>query len=437
MTATPPSPSLALRAAHDIVTARQALHLDARDVALLLLLKDDLQRRTSSSFVVNVDDIRALSSKIDAFEGSPSSHAERRVTESIERLLQAECLVRADMRRLRDADHAEYQLTEIGEAIAQWKLAQTRLDAEPLTAILSAFNVQLASIHEAAQAAGSDGPLWKKDVDRPLRFVVRELLTSVQRHQRALDRAHNEVRHQIPLLLKQSSEQAIDGCRTLVDHVMKTIQDLFAVTFDISHAAFGVLDRVEELAGERGQDEIARACEDARLRLESVMDWTTSRQGDWGRHFDSVHRHLRFVAMVDRSRRVTEALKNAVSAPPTWSLEVADAPRMLALRSAAVAAQPRPAVRRPRSDFVQTLEEVAPDELPALLERLANEQLAAGSCRWTDVVAQALEFAPSGPVLARLPDVMKHLVSNGKVGEDRSLVELTASCVVEQLEVTR
>lgn len=435
MTAT--TPSLALRAAHDIVTARQALHLDARDVALLLLLKDDLQRRTSSNFVVNVDDIRALSSKIDAFEGSPSSHAERRVTESIERLLQAECLVRADMRRLRDADHAEYQLTEIGEAIAQWKLAQTRLDAEPLTAILSAFNVQLATIHDAALAAGSDAPLWKKDVELPLRFVVRELLTSVQRHQRALDRAHHEVRHQIPLLLKQSSEQAIDGCRALVDHVMKTIQDLFAVTFDISHAAFGVLDRVDQLAGERGQDEIVRACEDARLRLESVMDWTTSRQGDWGRHFDSVHRHLRFVAMVDRSRRVTEALKNAVSAAPTWSLEVANAPRMLALRAASVATQPRPAVRRPRSDFVQTLEEVAPDELPALLERLANEQLASGSCRWTDVVMQALEVAPSGHVLARLPDVMKHLVSNGKVGEDRSLVELTASCVVEQLEVTR
>lgn len=435
MTAT--TPSLALRAAHDTVTARQALHLDARDVALLLLLKDDLQRRTSSSFVVNLDDIRALSAKIDAFEGSPASHAERRVTESIERLLQAECLVRADMRRLRDADHAEYQLTEIGEAIAQWKLAQTRLDGEPLTAILSAFNVQLASIHEAAQAAGADEQLWKKDVELPLRFVVRELLTSVQRHQRALDRAHQEVRQDIPLLLKQSSEEAIDGCRALVDHVMRTIQDLFAVTFDISHAAFAILDRVEALAAERGQADIARACEDARLRLESVMDWTTSRQGDWGRHFDSVHRHLRFVAMVDRSRRVTEALKNAVAAPPTWSLEVASAQRMFVLRSVPVTTHPRPAVRRPRSDFVQSLEEVAPDELPALLERLANEHLASGSCRWTDVLTQALDLAPSGAVLARLPEVMKHLVSNGKVSDDRSLVDLTASCVVEQLEVTR
>lgn len=96
MTAT--TPSVALRAAHDTVTSRQALHLEARDVALLLLLKDDLQRRTSSSFVVTVDDVRALCTKIDAFEGAPSSHAERRVTESIERLLQAECLVRADMR---------------------------------------------------------------------------------------------------------------------------------------------------------------------------------------------------------------------------------------------------------------------------------------------------------------------------------------------------
>lgn len=434
MTTTTPSP--ALRAAHDLVTSRQALHLEGRDVALLLLLKDDLQRRTSSSFVVNVDDLRALCAKIDAFEGAPASHAERRVTESIERLLQAECLVRADMRRLRDADHAEYQLTEIGEAIAQWKLAQTRLDGEPLTAILSAFNVQLASIHEAAQAAGAEQQLWKKDVELPLRFVVRELLTSVQRHQRALDRAHQEVRHEIPLLLKQSSEQAIEGCRALVDHVMKTIQDLFTVTFDISHAAFGILDRVEELAADMGQSEIARACEDARLRLESVMDWTTSRQGDWGRHFDSVHRHLRFVAMVDRSRRVTEALKNAVAAAPTWSLEVADAPRMLALRSAPVTTQPRPAVRRPRTDFVQSVEEITPDELPALLERLANEQLASGCCKWTDVVSEALTVAPEGRVLARLPEVMKHLVASGKVTEDRSLVGLTASCVVEQLEVT-
>lgn len=430
------STSLALRAAHDIVTGREALHLDPRDVALLLLLKDDLQRRATSSFVAGVDDIRALSAKIDGFEGAPVSAAERRVTESIERLLQAECLVRADMRRLRDADHAEYQLTEIGEAVANWKLAQTRLDGEPLTAILTAFNVQLASIHDAARAA-ADAQVWKRDVELPLRFVVRELLTSVQRHQRALDRAHQEIRKEIPALLKQSSEEAIEGCRALVDNVMKTIGDLFSVTFNISHAAFGMLDLVEEHGTAAGQAEVVRACEDARLRLESVMDWTTSRQGDWGRHFDSVHRHLRFVAMVDRSRRVTEALKNSVADAPTWTLEVADAPRLLALRQSVGRTQPRPAVRRRRSDFVQTLDEVAPDELPDLLVRLADERLDLGHCRWTDVLRDAMKEAPALEVLMRLPEVMKHLVASGTVGSDQALVEITQSCVLEQLEVRR
>lgn len=426
--------SLALRAAHDIVVGRTELHLEPRDVALLVLINDDIRHRSSGGFIVEVEDIRAHSAKLDAFEASHSLAAERRLTESIERLLKAECLVRADMTRLRDAEFAEYQLTAIGETIAEWKLSQVKLDGEPLAAILSAFNVQLTSICDSAIAA-TNGEDWKRSVAIPVQVVVRELLTAMQRHQRQLDRAHNEVRLFVPTLLRESSEDAIEKCKVVVDNVMRTIRDLVNVTFNVSNAAFSLLDRIEDLSGDAQAGEVLLACEDARKRLESIMEWTTLRQRDWGTHFDAVHSHLRFVAMVDRSRRVTDALKKAVSDPPSWTLQVSAMPRLLAMRDREVNPIPKPAVRRRRHDYAQVVETVEPSEVPALLARLVHQGLESGICRWSDVIGDALDLANADEVMLRLPEVMSLLAAGGVVTSSREYVQISESCKIEQLEV--
>lgn len=424
-------------AAHDVVAQHRDVHLEARDLATLILFIDDLRRKATQSFTIDLEGLRALCSKIDVFEGLSTVGSERRLTESINRLLKADCIARADMSHIKNAEQAEYQLTVLGEAMGSWHIQQMRFDGEPLGAILAAFNVQLNGIYEATRSITTDQE-WRASVAAPMQYVVRELLSAVQRHQGALDAAHKDIRAFIPSLLKESSEASIERCKDVLDSVMQTIRDLVHVTMDISNTAFGLLDRIEVAGEAQGRPDAVALCEDIRRRLESVTDWTNQRHLDWGKHFDTVHSYLRFVVMVDRSRKVTDALKSAVSEVPTWSMYVANAPRLMTLRDRPPLSTDRPTVRRPRQDFQARKEDIAPDRLPEHLQELAIEHLKHGCARWTDIVAIARQEATGEQLIAKLPEIMQFLLRNGQVNDgNRKFVHLSGGWTLEELEVTK
>lgn len=271
-----------IKAAYDVVAQRRDFHLEPRDVAILVLMLHELSRHSSQTFSISAEALRALSIKSDTFEGLPPIGSERRFTESVSRLLKAEALARADMTRIRNADDAQYQLTSMGESLAKWQVQQIKFDGEPLGAILAAFNVQLSGIYEAAKLATED-KAWHERVSLPMQYVIRELLSAVQRHQRELDREHEEIRAFVPTLLRASSETSIDRCKEVLNKVMKTIQDLVHVTVDVSNAAFGLLAHIEDVGEHQGRDDTPALCEDVRHRLESITEWTNYRHQAWVR----------------------------------------------------------------------------------------------------------------------------------------------------------
>lgn len=424
-----------LKAAHDVIASRRDFQLDARDVALLILLHADMEQGVAQGFVCDVEQLRALSSKVDVFLGLSIPAAEKRLTESINRLLRADCLARADMTRLKRSELAQYRLTSLGLALAEWQIHQVRFDGEPLGAILAAFNVQLTAIYDQTRHCTNDDQ-WRLAVSHPMRYVARELLDSVTRHQRLLDRSHEDLRGFVPSLLKESSEEAIERCRSVLDAVMTTIRDLLRATIDISNAGFALLDRIQDAADAQGRPDVATACEDVRRRLDTIVDWTTQRHLDWGGHYDTVHSYLRFVAMVDRSRKVTDALKRSIAEVPDWTLEVADAPPLLWLGERP-AQQAKGVVRRLRQDQPQGAEEVGIDELPQRLQAISDELLSQGCARWSDVTAQALLQAPAVRVIARLPDIMQYLVHRGTVNDSNRISQSLdeGGLILEELEV--
>ncbi len=425
-----------LRAAHDVIAARRDFHLEARDIALIVLLYADIESGTAQGFVTSAEDLRALWAKVDLLEGLGTTNAERRLTESINRLLRADCLVRADMVRVKQAEHSQYQLTSLGEALAAWHVQQVRIDGEPLGAILAAFNVQMTAIHDKAQTCTTE-PVWTTEVSAPMRYAARELLAAVTRHQRLLDRAHEEIRGFVPSLLKESSEDAIDRCKDVLDTVMRTIRDLLGVTIDVSNVAFGVIDRIQDIAEDRGYAEATPLCEDMRRRLESIVEWTTQRNSDWGSHYDTVHSYLRFVAMVDRSRKVTDALKRSIADVPDWSLRVVDAPRHMYLAERPTP-PPKTVIRRARQDFSKEVAVIAPDQLPQRLREISDELLLQGSARWSEVVLQASEVAGLDRVIPRLPEVMHYLLSHGSAdNSNRVDVSILGGLTMEELEVRK
>jgi chromosome condensin MukBEF complex kleisin-like MukF subunit len=430
-------PDQHIRAAYDVVAQRRDIHLEPRDVAILVLMLHELSRRTSQTFSISADGLRALSTKADTFEGLPLTGSERRFTESVSRLLKAEALARADMTRIRNADDALYQLTSMGESLANWQVQQIKFDGEPLGAILAAFNVQLSGIYEAAKLATED-KVWRETVSLPMQYVIRELLTAVQRHQRELDREHENIRAFVPTLLRESSETSIDRCKDVLNLVMKTIQDLVHVTVDVSNAAFGLLAHIEEVGVQQCRTDTPALCEDVRHRLESITEWTNYRHQAWGTHFDTVHSYLRFVTSVDRTRRVTNSLKEAISVPPEWTLQMVDCPRLPILRERPVNASERPVFKRARQDYQVVSERVQPDQFPQRLQDIVDEQLLSGAACWSDVIGIALQEQPQVKVISKLPDLMQYMISAGSLNKgSRKYREVKPGFIVEELEIIK
>lgn len=425
-----------IKAAYDVVAQRRDFHLEPRDVAILVLMLHELSRNSSQTFSISAEGLRALSIKTDTFEGLPSAGSERRFTESVSRLLKAEALARADMTRIRNADDAQYQLTSMGESLANWQVQQIKFDGEPLGAILAAFNVQLSGIYEAAKLATED-KAWHERVSLPMQYVIRELLSAVQRHQRELDREHEEIRAFVPTLLRESSETSIDRCKDVLNKVMKTIQDLVHVTVDVSNAAFGLLAHIEEVGERQCRADTPALCEDVRHRLESITEWTNYRHQAWGTHFETVHSYLRFVASVDRTRRISNSLKEAISVPPEWALQIVDFPRLPILRERPASANERPVIKRLRRDYEVETESIQPDQFPQRLQDIVNEQLLSGAACWSDVIGIALQEQPQLKVVSKLPELMQYMISTGNLNrESRQYREVAPGFIVEELEVT-
>jgi chromosome condensin MukBEF complex kleisin-like MukF subunit len=426
-----------LRAAYEVATQRRDLHLEPRDVAIVILLQHELNAGSTQTFSVSTESLRALSIKIDTIDGSPSVGSELRCTGSLSRLLKAEVLARADMARIRNAEDTQYQLTSVGEALATWHVQLGKFDGEPLGAILGAFNVQLSGIHAHAESA-KDEKAWQEGVSLPIQYVIRELLSAVQRHQRELDRQHEEFRNFVPTLLKESSETSIDRCKDVLDAVMKTIQDLVHVTVNVSNAAFGLLAHIEQAGEDQGRPNMAELCEDVRRRLESITEWTNDRHKAWGTHFDTVHSYLRFMAHVDHNRKVTNSLKQAIAVVPDWTLEVVDCPRLPVLRERAASLSERPVLKRKRRDHEIDSETIAPDLFPQRLAEIVNGQLLSGSASWAKAIEMSLKEQPTLKVIAKLPELMNYMITAGDLNrENRTVIEVMPGFVIEELEVSK
>lgn len=100
--------------------------LRPRDVALLVLIRHQTDSRMDLSFAIEQGELRALAARVDSLDVKDPAGSEKRLTESLNRLIRANCLARADLTRLRSTEDTEYQLTSLGENIASWHIEHTR-----------------------------------------------------------------------------------------------------------------------------------------------------------------------------------------------------------------------------------------------------------------------------------------------------------------------
>lgn len=415
-----------------------SLDLWPRDVALLVLIQQKMNSGAGLSFAMEGGELRSLAAKVDGLEVKDSSGTEKRLTESINRLIRADCLARADLSRLRNVEDTEYQLTSLGESIASWHIEHTRFSGEPLAAILQVFNGQIVDLH--AKAPNLDGDEdWRREILMPMQVVLKDMLVNVQRHQRELDRQHETLRAFIPTLLTENSEASIDQCEQQLAQVIRTIDDLQEVTLSSSSKAFELLYQIE-IAGENKKIEgISIVCQDISRRMNSIVQWTAQRATDWVEHHGVVHDFLRSVIRIDRQRRLTEALKHAIAIPPDWSLMISREPRLIRMRDdVRQQNRTRSAPRLPRRDYAQEKVPHVEDELPGRLRALLDQKLAEGEARWSEIVTAVIaEGADPDNVFAHMSWLMGEMVRSGKIDAgERGWVPVASGMRMEELRIT-
>ena len=420
-----------------VLDEQVSIDLRPRDIALLVLIKNQIESRPDLSFSVEESELRSLGTRVDNLDIKDSSGAEKRLTESLNRLMKANCLARADLNRLVNTEDTEYQLTALGESIVVWHVEHTKFSGEPLVAILRAFNNQLTEIHLQAVET-EDQEIWRNNFLPQMNFVIKDMLVNIQRHQRELDRQHESLRAFIPSLLNENSESSIELCEERLSHVIKTIDDLQEVTLASSSIAFGLLDQIQDEGERKIIHGVDRVCQDIARRLQSIVQWTSQRAEDWVEHYGVVHSFLRGVIRVDRYRRLTDSLKKAIASPPDWTFVVPNEPKFMRMREDVLQqSRTRIAPRRPRSGYKQTSVEVAEDQLPERLLFILNQSIAMGEARWSAIAKLALaEGATEEEVMSHLPWLMGKMIEAGQLDDScRDWTSVSSVLTIQELKV--
>lgn len=425
-----------------ILQEDRKLELASRDVALLVMIQYEIQSNADGLLTLPYSTIQSLSSRLDVLDVRDEQKAERRLSESMTRLIKSGCISKADMNRLRLSMDAEYQLTSLGESIADWHSEQSSFSGEPLTAIFRGFISQLSRISEEAETASTSDD-WYSEVTLQTQHVLRDMLVSIQRHQKELDRQHANMREFIPTLLTSSSEISIDQCENQLDQVIKTIEDLQEAVLSSSSTAFSLIDRIEALAKPFAPRGLTLVYDDLQRRLQSINQWTTQRAIDWFEHHNVVHNFLRTVIRVDRQRRVTDALKRAIAEEPGWSLEVADEPSFVRMREDILRVSNSrriPRVAQQSQKREREFAEVEPDELPnLLLDYFLTDLEQNGEAKASAVLSAGRENkSVSTKLVPHFPWLIGVMVGAGRLDTNtRDWVAIAEDIEIEELRVTK
>ncbi|NOT20417.1 MAG: hypothetical protein HOP24_09135 [Sideroxydans sp.] len=439
-------PSSILSVVQTILEEERSLDLTSRDIALLVLIRHELNSGDDSELSIPYSTIQALHSRLDSIEAGGSQNPERRLTESLARLIKTECVTKADMTRIRLTVDTEYQLTTIGESVAEWHLMQSEFSGEPLTAIFRSFISQLMLIAGDAEKAQSQED-WQSNVVQQMQYVLKGMLVSIQRHQKELDRQHAALRDFVPTLLIQASEDSIGQCESQLSKVIKTIDDLQEVVLASTNRAQALIDQIGNIAHSsestntpeslRGVEAI---CDEFQRRLVNISLWTIQRATDWIDHHNVVHNHLRTVVRIDRQRRISDALKRSMASVPRWTLEVASEPCFMRMREDIQrdhTPKKAPRVRKDASSRNREFTDELPDKVHEILLAHLQNELSEGSARASSILSKvATETMDEVGVLSQFSWLIGEMTQAGRMEDGIRHWTRTTSCIeIEEFKV--
>lgn len=361
----------------------------------------------------------------------------KRATHAIQRLRDQRMLARVDGAGVVRA--GEYALTRLAAAVVEYFLADEALTRVSLTLLTRTLLGQLAEVKGAA--ARVDSPeAWHDQVVGPLRITVGDLVAGIERRQRGLDAAQEQVQTDIAGLLQADWFGAVDEAQSLLDTTTTTLAELNEVLLRDTHQFVALLQEIHDLAEAAGVVEGQEAAQRVIEHVDRIAVWGDARQRAWSEYYQYVHRYLRDVVRLDPDRALSQRLRDQLAG---WTgrpfhLVLARAASIRLLRDVSPRVE-RPVVARDRVEREREPDVVGADDGQVDLDALIVAALAAGAASLSEVTTQVLaalpeahRFGAAGRVAARVASLAR-----AQSERERPWVPVTDRLEVEQWAVAQ
>ena len=328
-----------------------------------------------------------------------------RASHTLRRMREQHMLARVDGSGI--AERGDYALTPLATSMISSIVENDSLTAESLELLTNHLVVCLTEILFAAPRAGTEEE-WRKEVVVPLRVVVRDSISGIERRQRGIDSDHEQLRRKITDLISAEWHAAIDQCQDLLAQASGILSELNTILLRGREKCHIQLNELQGLADEAGQDEAQEAIEQVYQHVERVAAWGKARQSAWSAFYQQTHAFLRDVVRLDPNRALSNRLREQIAEWPfqPFFLAVArgDPIRLLRPMESKIESPP---VTRAKTDRTLKIVEVLPDDEELDLDALVAEVLQSGASTLAEVTEQ---------ILPQYPEADRYLVT-GRVAE--------------------
>lgn len=414
---------------------RVSMELGTFDLCCLAALYLRADRDALASF--SEDSVVDLFEQVCDTVEPGAENPRKRATHAIQRLRDQRMLGRIDGAGVVRA--GEYALTRLAAAVVEYFLADEVLTRESLTLLTRTLLAQLAEVRSAASRA-EDPDVWHDRVVGPLRVTIGDLVAGIERRQRGLDAAQEQVQKDIAGLLQADWFGAVDQAQSLLDTTTTTLAELNEVLLRDTHQFVFLLQEVHDLAEAREVIEAQEAAHRVIEQVDRIAVWGEARQRAWSEYYQYVHRYLRDVVRLDPDRALSQRLRDQLAGWTShpFHLVLAHAPSMRLLRDVSTRVD-RPVVARPRVERERDPDVVGTDDGQVDMDPLIVAALAAGATSLSEVTTRVLAAFPEANRFGAAGRVASRVASLARANSEleRDWAPVSDRLEVEQWAVAR